>query len=222
VPSIDTLTCPNTFDRVNEAVKLLLEKGNRVGINIVISRDNFDDFLDFISYIKRYNEFENFVELNVLLFKPFGRGTELLENFLDYQQRTRLLLMLNELGSNWDRLKFNEFCTPMVMRPSYPPELKDFFSRSGCGAGFITLNMGVDGKVTPCSYSQHIERSFGNMTKTSLRKIWESELFLEFRKYNRKNPCVSCTNEFCGGVCKYIPEKLASVFLDVCNNGYGR
>jgi radical SAM protein with 4Fe4S-binding SPASM domain len=69
----------------------------------------------------------------------------------------------------------------------------DYFSKMipGCGAGISMFCIKPNGDVTPCPM---LDVVVGNVRKTSLKKLWHSEVFEELRLRNVKGRC---------GVCKY-------------------
>lgn len=198
------------FNSAVASVKLLVEHGNRVGINMVVSKDNLENVEQFIEFVKHNLILSKIIELNILIFKPFGRGKHYAQNYLTKDQQIALITHI--MNSKWNKIRFVELCTPLLKKDKYNTHLKSYFGRGGCGGGYISLNIRNDGMVTPCSYSQHLEKSFGNILTEPLAKIWRSDAFNEFRKNSRKPKCNTCSILECRGICQFVPDLILNEF----------
>lgn len=196
------------FASADRAVRLLLIAGNRVGINFVASERNVDNLTAFLAYTQSLQSLGNLCEINMILFKPFGRGEPLDKLVLTPSHVQQIVAQVSRLQRALPHfpVRFLEYCTNVT--PPYKPSVTLLPSRS-CMAGHLSLCVGVDGELSPCSYTQHIPHHIGNVTQHPLQTLWHSPYLQKFRRGHLHSPCETCQGQsHCRGVCQFIPEQM--------------
>jgi len=191
------------FEMADKAIDLLLEAGNSVGINCVISKRNYDELEEIVCYARE----KKLADIEFLRFKPAGRGKrDYYEMRLDFEQNVELVPKLLKWIKQYKiPLKLDCSFVPMVCYQQLPKKKMEFFAVSGCEGGNILAAMKPDGKINACSFSQ------GDAGKImDIQKNWNtSHHFIQFREWrkNAPEPCQSCDYlSICQGGCHVVAE----------------
>ena len=189
----------DSFAKADRAVDLLRNAGCRVGINTVVSRRNYDHLEEVIRYAKR----KRVLEIELLRFKPSGRGANVFDDFdLTPEQARQFFPMITSLARRYHVwIKLDCSFTPMVCFHEPDPAKMEFFSISGCEAGNLLMGIGANGKPSACSFSELLDLDI-----FKLDKWWENpQTFAEFRYWNSGSipePCAGCKYlSICRGGC---------------------
>lgn len=199
------------FKIADQAIKLLVEAGNRVGINCIISRKNFKDLKEIV----RYAEKQKVESILFLRFKPIGRGEKYYyEMRLNHEQNKKISPLLRELQKK-TRVRFEIDSSIVPMLCYHQPSLKSlqFFAANGCEAGNVLLAISPNGQYKACSFCLD---GGGNIFNLLKEKEWNNSNYLrKFREWvkHAKEPCKSCKYlEYCKGGCHIIAEFLTGDF----------
>lgn len=183
---------PGAHKKTAQGIKLALDAGFWVGVNMVITKKNLSEVFETARFVSSLGV-ENFsatkaaAPANCQDFEPFRLSKQEFGFMLDELIRVR-----SELGMKVDSLEF------------YPPcafvssESRLSFGSKMCTAGKIACTVGFDGEIRPCS---HAPMSYGHIND-GLSNVWENlqpwrtDTFLP-------EQCESCPHRFsCGGGCK--------------------
>ena len=193
------------FAAADRALTLLRKAGCRAGINVVVSRRNFQDLEAILRYARRKSV--NQVEL--LRFKPAGRGRDLFpEMDLTPEQARNFYPSVAALARR-HRIRLRLDCSfmPMVYAHGPDPRRLDLFAISGCHGGEMLLGVGPAGEAAACSFAGHEPRD----VREILRWWAAPDTFRPFRSWheNAPEPCATCTYlELCRGGCHVVARAV--------------
>jgi radical SAM protein with 4Fe4S-binding SPASM domain len=186
-----------------EAARLLRKNRVRVGINTVLSRKSFPALEELFALAKR----EKTAEIEVLRFKPSGRGKGIYHEMRCSDEQNRMLYPeLLRLARKY-RMTTKIDCSMMPMICFHEPDKKKLqkFSAVGCEAGNILLGASPGGVLSPCSFAPPSESTIG-----SLDFAWDSDpVFKKYREWidNAPMPCRECDYlDLCRGGCHPLAE----------------
>ncbi len=190
-----------SFEKADRAVRLLKENKIRVGINCVVSRENYAALPEILAYAKS----RGLCDVELLRFKPSGRGRDLYEKMrLTREQAIGLLPRLKKLA--WrHRLPIKLDCsfTPFVAFHGPQPKVMDYFAVLGCEAANWLIGVSPEGRVSPCSFLEGPGQDLA-----SLKDSWaENAAFAPFRRFadTAKAPCSKCRYlSLCKGGCRAV------------------
>jgi radical SAM protein with 4Fe4S-binding SPASM domain len=197
------------FPIADRALRLLTKYHPRVGINCVVSRDNFDHIPELVEYAKK-------LKLHSILFlryKPTGRAKTLYkERHITKKQSIALLPLIIKLSAqNTIRLQIDCSFTPMLYYHKIDPKILDYLSAHGCVAGDCLAGTLPDGSINACSFAQGNGGSIFN-----IKKEWHSnQHFQKFRQWTKSalEPCKSCNYlKLCRGGCHIVSEYVLGDF----------
>ncbi|MDB5214991.1 MAG: Radical domain heme biosynthesis protein [Myxococcaceae bacterium] len=191
------------------AIAKLAAAGVTVGVNVVLTRDTFDQTKETIRRAASLGA----SEVQLLRYKPQGRARALdyLAKRLSPEQAKGLAGLLRELAAEHEgrvRIRIDCALVPFLSADadiaSRPEELARW-GVLGCEAGALLGATKVDGRVAPCSFTAPTE-----LHVDDLAQGWASERGLApYRDYaaNPVEPCASCTlRAICKGGCKVVSE----------------
>jgi len=197
------------FDGFSEADNALVElrkRTKKVGINVVVTRHNFDSLDEIFSYAKR----RRLNEVELLRFKPAGRGISTYADMhcSDAQHREFLPTILR--GAKRHRLRIRVDCSYMPMLAHHKPsrELLAKLSVYGCTGGDFLIGAKATGQVTACSFAPPPE---GGPNVDTLADYWQDkDAFGAFRDWKSPDePCASCEyHSLCRGGCRIVSKHL--------------
>jgi len=186
----------------------LREIKRHIGINVVVTRHNFDQLDELFGFAKgrRLNEVE------LLRFKPAGRGRAAFSLMTCSDDQHRRLLPTVLAASKKHRMRVRVDCsyTPMIAHHQPDPELLAQLAVYGCTGGDFLIGAKASGVVTACSFADPPpERS----RVTDLAQYWDSPgAFGSFRTWreNVPEPCASCRyHELCRGGCAVVSAHVS-------------
>jgi radical SAM protein with 4Fe4S-binding SPASM domain len=164
-----------TFKQADEALRLLVEAKRKLKLK------------------------KPFVELQFIVMK---QNEHLLEEVRAYSKKRfvdRLVFKTMQISSHENALKYlptkSEYSRYVLKNGSY--EIKGTL-KDHCFALWRTAVITWDNKMVPCCFDKDADYVLGNLNQFSIRDIWKSELYQNFRRgvlNNRKgnSMCNNCT-----------------------------
>jgi radical SAM protein with 4Fe4S-binding SPASM domain len=190
------------FARADAAVRALRAVKRDVGINVVVTRHNFDELTALFAYAAE----RRLSEIELLRFKPSGRGAAAYRELrcTDAQHRAFLPGILAAAKRHRVRVKVDCSYTPMLAHHRPDRALLAELAVYGCTGGDFLVGAKPDGRLTACSFmSSPPERP----KVTELAGYWRADgAFGAFRTWrDAAEPCASCSyHELCRGGCKVV------------------
>ena len=194
------------FARAERALRLLRAVKQEVGVNCVVSRTSFGN----LSAVARFVRDLRLNELELLRFKPVGRGANLDEELTPEQARriyplARWLMLRHRI-----RVKLDCSFAPMVFwhRPS--ARAAAFWGVHGCVAGDVLAAVAPEGHLMGCSFAG--ATTIDARVPSAVRAAWPSA-FASFRDFVRTapEPCAGCEYlRLCRGGCRAVAEAHGS------------
>lgn len=190
------------FDRADRALVALRRRTRRVGINVVVTRENFDQLDAIFAYARK----RRLSEIELLRFKPAGRGAGAYESLrcTDEQHRALLPHVLHLARRHRRRVRLDCSYTPMVAYHAPDPALLRWLSLYGCAGGDHLVGARAHGVLTACSFAAPPP---GGPTADRLGDYWDAEgAFGPFRRWREAGePCRSCRyHALCRGGCRVV------------------
>jgi len=182
------------FRQALKAVKTLAGSFD-VGINVVVTRHNFEKLQDIFELAEELGV----REVMLIRVKPVGRCEECYEDLrLSRSQLNRLDSTIRALLDYDVALRVD--CAFM---PFLNVDENVMIGMQGCDCGISSLAVKADGKVVPCSFLNY---NLGYYT--DIKRIWDG--MDEFRNYTVEE-CNGCDKvEICRGGCRVFGEKFGS------------
>ncbi len=194
------------FAQADRAVQALRAKTSHVGINVVVTRHNFDSLDAIFAYARsrRLNEVE------LLRFKPAGRGIAQFSAMTctDSQHRRFLPAVLQGVKRHHLRVRVDCSYMPMLAHHNPSPDLLASLSVYGCTGGDFLIGAKATGQVTACSFAAP---PTGGPNVDALADYWQQEdAFGAFRKWrDAEAPCSDCKyHSLCRGGCKVVSRHV--------------
>lgn len=195
------------FARADRAIESLRAKKTEIGINVVVTRDNFDELDGLFAYAAR----RRLSEIELLRFKPSGRGAVAYQQLrcTDAQHRRFLPTILAAAKRHRVRVKVDCSYTPMLAHHDPDPKLLAQLCVYGCTGGDFLVGAKAGGQLTACSFAAPAP---GRPKIEDLATYWSSpDAFGAFRTWKTaREPCRSCRyHDLCRGGCKVVSAHLA-------------
>lgn len=189
------------FDEADRALDLLTKVHPKVGINVTLSRMNFEHLAEIVRYAKR----RRLREIELLRFKPAGRGREIYGDWgMTARQYGDLYPQLKRLTKRY-RMPIKVDCSLVPMICFHRPDkgALEQFGVFGCEGGNVLASMRPDGAVSACSFDAGCECDV-----LDLKERWEApDAFTAYRGWvaHAPEPCASCDYlEICKGGCRVV------------------
>lgn len=194
------------FAAADRAVRALRERKREVGINVVVTRKNYDHLDELFAYARRLR----LSEVELLRYKPAGRGATSYEELrcTDEQHRGFLPLLGRAARRHRVRLKVDCSYTPMLAHHQPEPTLLAQLVVYGCTGGDFLIGAKPGGQLTACSFAAPPPPLAGARPRVDeLGAYWGApEAFAPFRQWrDAAEPCRSCRYlELCRGGCRVV------------------
>ncbi|MFN0245866.1 MAG: radical SAM protein [Kofleriaceae bacterium] len=212
------------FARADTAIRRLREAKREVGINVVVTRHNFDE----LDAIFAYASDRRLSEVELLRFKPSGRGARTYGELrcTDAQHRAFLPAILAHAKRYAIRLKVDCSYTPMVVHHARKDDeghprsnaeggaqvidraLLAQLAVYGCTGGDFLVGAKPGGQLTACSFAAPPPALDDARPKVdALARYWNApDAFGAFRRWREAaEPCASCAyHALCRGGCKVV------------------
>jgi radical SAM protein with 4Fe4S-binding SPASM domain len=191
------------------AVDLLREAGVKVGLNCVVTRENFDQLTDVCDFAGG----RKLTDVEFLRLKPSGRGRlDYLEKRLTPLQNREFYPTIRQLSLKY-RVPAKIDCSFVPMFCWHRPDknLMEQFSVYGCEAGNVLLGVRSDGRFAGCSFLT------GEESILDLPRLWSSSENLSCLRTwidRAPEPCRSCDYlEICKGGCRAVSGFVSGDFF---------
>jgi len=187
------------------AVDLLLEAGIKVGLNFVVTRQNFPQLAEVFSFAGA----RGLADLEFLRLKPSGRGQlDYRDRRLTPRQNREFYPTIRQLsGAHAVPAKIDCSFVPMFCWHAPDKEMMERFSVYGCEAGNVLLGVRSDGRFAGCSFLS------GEESILELPELWNgSDHLTRLRSWTDQapEPCRSCDYlEICKGGCRAVSAVVA-------------
>jgi radical SAM protein with 4Fe4S-binding SPASM domain len=198
------------FARADAAIRALRRVKREIGINVVVTRRNFDELDPLFAYAARHR----LSEVELLRFKPSGRGARAYDELRcsDAQHRGFLPAVLAAARRHAVRVKVDCSYTPMLAHHRPDRALLAELCVYGCTGGDFLVGAKPGGQLTACSFAAPPPAAPGASDAarpriTELRGYWETpDAFGPFRRWrDAREPCASCEyHALCRGGCRVV------------------
>ncbi len=190
------------FDRADAAVVALRNAKREIGINTVVTRNNFDRLDDVFAYAKR----RRLNEVELLRFKPSGRGAAAFASLTctDAQHRRLLPTVLAAAKRHLLRVHLDCSYAPMIAHHRPDPALLAQLAVYGCTGGDFLVGARASGTLSACSFAAP---PADKPRVHELEEYWTSPgAFGTFRTWREATePCASCDyHHLCRGGCAVV------------------
>jgi radical SAM protein with 4Fe4S-binding SPASM domain len=199
------------FARADAAIRALRRARREVGINVVVTRENFAELDGLFAYAAE----QRLSEVELLRFKPSGRGARAYDELrcTDAQHRALLPAILAAARRHAVRVKVDCSYTPMLAHHRPGRALLAELAVYGCTGGDFLVGAKPGGQLTACSFAAPPPALDGARPRiTELRTYWEAPgAFGAFRAWRAaREPCASCDyHALCRGGCKVVSAHVA-------------
>lgn len=183
------------------AAQLLAAAGARVGVNLVVARDNFDALEAVVAWAAQ----AGLVEVELLRLKPTGRArARYFDERLTRAQREQLFPRALELAERYQLpVKLDCSAAPFVAHHQPDPAQLELFEVAGCIGGLSLLGIDERGKTSACSFYPG-----DGDDVLELADRWAApDAYAPFRDYvtQAAEPCRSCVYlHTCRGGCRAV------------------
>jgi radical SAM protein with 4Fe4S-binding SPASM domain len=195
------------FARADAAIRALRRVKREIGINVVVTRENFDELDRLFAYAAE----RRLSEVELLRFKPSGRGAHAYGELRcsDAQHRAFLPAILTAAKRHAVRVKVDCSYTPMLAHHRPDRALLAQLAVYGCTGGDFLVGAKPGGQLTACSFATPPPPVAGadRPRITDLRAYWNAPgAFGAFRTWRAaREPCASCEyHALCRGGCKVV------------------
>ena len=199
------------FARADAAIRALRAVKREIGINVVVTRHNFDELPALFAYAAD----RGLSEVELLRFKPAGRGARAYADLrcTDAQHRGFLPAILAAARLHAVRVKVDCSYTPMLAHHRPDPALLADLAISGCAGGDYLVGAKPGGQLTACSFAAPAPPLDGHRPRADeLTRYWtQPGAFGAFRTWREdaREPCASCEyHSLCRGGCKVVSSHV--------------
>ncbi|MBM4153050.1 MAG: radical SAM protein, partial [Kiritimatiellaceae bacterium] len=194
-----------------EALKMLIQHGNKTGINCVINRYNYDQIPAILKFAKE----NKLADVEFLRLKSSGRATFSIFNNLNCtpeQHRDFWPTLLKYSKKYKQDVKIDCSYVPMMAYHSPDKKLMEKFCVKGCDGGNLLAAADHKGRVKACSFSHEFAGKLED-----IRDEWgKNENFLKYVNWSKSaiEPCKSCNYlSLCKGGCHVVAETVNNDFF---------
>ena len=194
------------FAAADRALVELRKVTRHVGVNVVVTRENFDQLDAIFAHARR----RRLNEVELLRFKPSGRGAAAYDKLRcsDAQHRELLPAVLASARRHRVRVKLDCSYTPMIAHHRPGPELLAQLAVYGCVGGDFLIGARATGQLAACSFAAPAP---GRPRIDELADYWaDPEAFGSFRTWrDAAEPCRSCDYlALCRGGCRAVSRHV--------------
>lgn len=157
---------PDTHKDVSRGIRLALDEGFWVGVNMVITKKNLHDIYATAEYVKSlgmkaFSATKASTPTNSKGFEEYALSSQELRFMVQELIRVR-----DNLDLNTDSLEFYPVCMFDTQ------QTRDFTVNHSCNAGKTGCTISFDGSVRPCSHASQVYGSIQD--EGGLRKAWKN------------------------------------------------
>ncbi len=197
------------FARADAAVQALRAVKREIGINVVVTRQNFAELDGLFAYAAA----RRLSEIELLRFKPSGRGARAYAELrcTDAQHDAFLPTILAATRRHAVRVKVDCSYTPMLAHHRPGPALLAELAVSGCAGGDYLVGAKAGGQLTACSFAPPPVGD-ARPRVDGIAEYWTTDgAFGAFRDWRAaREPCASCEYlPVCRGGCRVVSAHVA-------------
>lgn len=190
------------FAAADRALVALRRVKREIGINVVVTRENFGQLDAIFAHARR----RRLNEVELLRFKPSGRGAATYAGLrcTDAQHRALLPTVLAAARRHRVRVRVDCSYTPMLAHHRPDRALLAKLAVYGCVGGDFLVGARATGVALACSFAAPPPE---RPTVDRLGAYWDAPAaFAEFRGWTRAaEPCRSCAyHDLCRGGCRVV------------------
>lgn len=190
------------YAAADRALVALRRVKREIGINVVVTRDNFSQLDAIFAHARR----RRLNEVELLRFKPSGRGAASYAELrcTDAQHRAFLPTVLRAARRHRVRVRIDCSYTPMLAHHRPDRALLGKLAVYGCVGGDFLIGARATGVALACSFAAPPPE---RPPVDELGAYWDSpRAFADFRAYrDAAEPCASCDyHALCRGGCKVV------------------
>ncbi|MBW3003914.1 radical SAM protein [Candidatus Woesearchaeota archaeon] len=190
---------PNAFAHTLRGIEACLQEGLRVGTNMVVTRDNFNQVYDTGKFLFGFGV----GGFNATRYVPPVSSEMMLE-------RDQLLVMLEQLQALKDD-GYNVGTLNPVPHCFAAGKYVELTQRRGCAAGILGAGIGVDGSMRAC---QHDKQVYGNILHEGVEEVWKR--IPKWKDVYLPAACSGCgSSAECGGGCRHAGEIVSGSYTAV-------
>lgn len=200
---------PGAYDKAIAAIKLLKNRGVRVGVDTTVMKINHHQIRDIFMMLKDIG-----VDVfGARRFMPIGHGNLNTESLILTPEEYK------EHCATWCNL-VKEYGTVMQMFIEEPlmaifqNDLPEDWQLGGCIAGSVSASIMADGTVQPCVITPI---KLGNLNDDTFQEIWKKSKNIREMFYNKKlliGKCQDCKlKEICGG-CRGVAKAMKGNYIE--------
>lgn len=183
----------NSYDSTINGIKNIIANNISLGINMVVEKENLE-------HVYKTAELCNRLGVNHFFatkLNPSPYKSEQLDLSLNLEETKKSLDSLIEAKKDFDiRIDILE---PLPHCAFTEKKYLDLLDRT-CTAGITWIAIGTNGDVRPCT---HIFKSYGNILKEDLERIWLKMREWSNEKFVPEKCRIDCLEyAFCGGGCR--------------------
>lgn len=218
----DVIRGKDSYKNAIEATKNIRKYGWNFRIQMVVVNSNKHRIYDMYKLVEKLNA----KSFGVYLVLPFGRGEDVDRVYLDENILNQLIKIKQEekttkfekIGLGLDEFRYFK---EIYEDKGVTAEESYILSLLKCNGAKTRISIDANGDCYPCDLMKYNSFKMGNILKTSLSEIWDSNKALEFNKINRKtkNECKSCTYLNCNTGCmalNYVEGSEANSLIPNC------
>jgi MoaA/NifB/PqqE/SkfB family radical SAM enzyme len=174
---------PGQFERLTRAMKLLSSGGPaRISAMHVISKANF-------RHVRAMIDHAHEVGLREVLFRPVRAVGELAPTVLSSEEEDELHAELKQClklaGAYSIRTNIHEYLKTSLWIDSGLVDTAQLYRKIPCYIGWLYAEFDRDGTMRPCLHSR---RAMGRAGERTIREMWNSPAYREFRRESRAMP----------------------------------
>ena len=194
------------FQAADKALRSLRSIKRDVGINVVVTRETFEQIDPLFAYAKR----NRLSEVELLRFKPAGRGSVAYDGLRCTAEQHQALLPTVLAAAKRHRVRVKLDCsyTPMIACHAPDRELMASLAVYGCVGGDFLVGAKANGTMSACSFAVPPP---GIPKVEQIADYWnQDDAFGAFRKWrDEAEPCSSCDyQDLCRGGCKAVSRHV--------------
>lgn len=197
------------YERAVAAIRALRQVKREIGINVVVTRQNFSELDQIFAQARALR----LSEVELLRFKPSGRGSAAYAALACTQAQHRLFLPTVLAAAKRHRVRVKVDCSYVPMLAYHQPsrELMAQLAVYGCTAGDFLVGAKAQGWMSACSFTPPGQAG-PKRPVTELPQAWADDAaFAPFRQWRALGePCRSCHYfSLCRGGCKVVSGHVA-------------
>lgn len=189
----DSITkVPGSFEKTKQAIIKLMKNNIPIQISCPTMKQNNDESYSNVAKWATKNRLRAYTDC--ILMARYDHTTDNLDNRMSLTDMEKILNDIIENDNSYQTVIQNNDFNNINLQKS-PDDII-------CGVGIMSLCMVSNGNVFPCAGWQSCV--CGNVTKSSLKNIWETSPELNYlRKLRKKDlpKCANCENQIFCSVC---------------------